>query len=353
VLKKRSEDLNGRRWHNNDERLLTGVIRCGRCHAHVFGAGAKKKGKYFPYYVCSKRMNTKECDQDYVRADYLEAAVIQDVKALFRDDAFVTRVWEEANRRLAAERPDVEKEITSAESQVSALRSRLDRYFEAFESGSLKPEVCGEKTEDLNRQVLALEAELRKLRERRQQLELPALDRAAVAALIDDFEQVMAAGTNPQKKHLLHQVVKKVLVHDRLTVEVWYGLPYPSRLADSHIWLPKQDSNLHPAVNSSSENDGPSSSRRLGGNRKEQVGRWLEGKRRRRVGDRCAHELGRFRSSEGPALPVPLGARRPLRVRRAAIGRPAMELGAGLPRSAPIDRVAGSQATNCDLNPGV
>jgi hypothetical protein len=103
------------------------------------------------------------------------------------------------------------------------------------------PGEVGEKTEDLNRQVLALEAELRKLRERRQQLELPALDRAAVAALMDDFEQVMAAGTNPQKKHLLRQVVKKVLVHDRLTVEVWYGLPYPPRLADRHIWLPKWD----------------------------------------------------------------------------------------------------------------
>jgi hypothetical protein len=63
-------------------------------------------------------MNTKECDQDYVRADSLEAAVIQDVKTLFRDDAFVTRVWEETNRRLAAERPDVEKEIASAESRL-------------------------------------------------------------------------------------------------------------------------------------------------------------------------------------------------------------------------------------------
>ncbi len=94
--------------------------------------------------------------------------------------------------------------------------------------------------------MLALEAELRKLRERRQQLELPALDRAAVAALMDDFEQVMAAGTNPQKKHLLHQVVKKVLVHDRLTVEVWYGLPYPPRLAHRDIWLPKKDSNQRP-----------------------------------------------------------------------------------------------------------
>jgi len=35
----------------------------------------------------------------------------------------------------------------------------------------------------------------------------------------------MAEGTNPQKKDLLRRLVKKVLVHDRRTVEVWYGLP--------------------------------------------------------------------------------------------------------------------------------
>ena len=37
----------------------------------------------------------------------------------------------------------------------------------------------------------------------------------------------MAAGTTPQQKHVLHHLVKKVLVHDRRTVEVWYGLPNP------------------------------------------------------------------------------------------------------------------------------
>ncbi|HEX2720627.1 MAG TPA: hypothetical protein VHM71_06725 [Candidatus Deferrimicrobium sp.] len=47
------------------------------------------------------------------------------------------------------------------------------------------------------------------------------------AALWAEFvrEQVIAAGTIPQKKHLLRQMVKKVLIHDRRTIEIWYGLP--------------------------------------------------------------------------------------------------------------------------------
>jgi hypothetical protein len=43
--------------------------------------------------------------------------------------------------------------------------------------------------------------------------------------LLADFEETMEKGTNQKKKHLLRQLVKKVLIHDRRTVEVWYGLP--------------------------------------------------------------------------------------------------------------------------------
>ncbi len=60
----------------------------------------------------------------------------------------------------------------------------------------------------------------------------------AGAALVENFEEVMAEVPNPQKKHLLHRLVKKVLVQDRRTVEVWYGLPNPQRFEDWNKWLP-------------------------------------------------------------------------------------------------------------------
>ncbi len=46
-----------------------------------------------------------------------------------------------------------------------------------------------------------------------------------LARLVDNFEDVMAEGTNPQKKDLLRRLVKKVLVHDKRTIEIWYALP--------------------------------------------------------------------------------------------------------------------------------
>ncbi|MEE9269991.1 MAG: hypothetical protein V3V49_06995 [Candidatus Krumholzibacteria bacterium] len=46
--------------------------------------------------------------------------------------------------------------------------------------------------------------------------------KARVLALIDNFENVMDAGSNAQSKHLIGLLVKKVLVQHRDTIEVLY-----------------------------------------------------------------------------------------------------------------------------------
>jgi len=225
LMKKRVEAINGRRFDNGEERLLAGIIYCASCKSHMVGVSTRKNGRKFPYYLCNKRWATRSCDQDYVRADILEAAIIQDIKTMFRDELFIVRVWEEANKQLGAEKPDLEKEITRIDGLMVKTRAKIDRYFEAFENGTMKPDMCSEKVKDRNATLEALSAEKRELEARRKRLELPAIDREMLSRLLDKFEEVLAEGTNPQKKHLLRHMVKKVLIHDRRTVEVWYGLP--------------------------------------------------------------------------------------------------------------------------------
>jgi hypothetical protein len=115
--------------------------------------------------------------------------------------------------------------IFQRRSTMAKTRSRIDRYFDAFETGSMKPELCTEKIQDLKSRIVELEIEKHHLEERRKKLELPAIDREMLSSLLDNFEEVIAAGTNPQKKHLLRLLVKKVLIYDRRTIEIWYGLP--------------------------------------------------------------------------------------------------------------------------------
>jgi site-specific DNA recombinase len=159
----------------------------------------------------------------------------------------MARLWEEANKRLGAEKPDLEKEIARVEGQMAKTKGAIDRYFDAFEAGTLKAELCNEKVRDLRNRLQELEAEKQGLEARRERLELPAIDREMLASIVENFEKVFAEGENPKKKHLLQQLVKKVLIHGRDTIEIWYCLPNSQRFANSNIWLPGQDSNLQPS----------------------------------------------------------------------------------------------------------
>ena len=67
--------------------------------------------------------------------------------------------------------------------RAAKTQARIDRYFEAFEAGTMKPELCSERIQDLKARLQELEVESRELEGRR--------------------------------KHLLRRLVKKVLVHDR------------------------------------------------------------------------------------------------------------------------------------------
>jgi site-specific DNA recombinase len=227
LLDQRREDVSGRRW-NNGSRLLSGLMKCGRCQRPMVGISCRKKeGESVPYYVCTQRLSTHDCEQDYVRADLLETAVVQDLKAMFQDEGLMARIWAEANKRLDSEKPDLAKDIRRVESQMADVRARLERYLEAFETGKLAADVCNQKVRDLKARLAELEADRRGLEERRERLSLPAMDRECLRKILADFEEVMATAENPKMKHLLRRLVKKVLVHDRHTVEVWYGLPRP------------------------------------------------------------------------------------------------------------------------------
>ncbi|MCK4415308.1 MAG: recombinase zinc beta ribbon domain-containing protein [Candidatus Eisenbacteria sp.] len=242
VLEERSEDLKGRQMRHGEDRLLTGVIKCAKCGSHMFGGGGRRNGVSVPYYVCSKRFNDHDCEQDYVRSELLDAAIIKDIKGMFRDEQFMARVWEEANRQLTAERPDIEKEIDKNFAEAAKAQAAIDRYFRAFEAGKLEPSLCNEKVKTLRAQIDELEAARRDLEDRRERLELPAIDREMLADLIEHLEKVMAEGTGAQKKDLLHRLVKKVLVHDRRTIEVWYGLPNRRGIESCNKRLPKCNS---------------------------------------------------------------------------------------------------------------
>jgi site-specific DNA recombinase len=241
VLKERAEELKGRQWHTGSERIATGIIFCALCGRHMVGVSGNKDGRKIPYYVCNGRLSKSGCRMDYIRADLLEGQIIADFQELFRARDMVERVWAAAGRLIAAERPELEAERGKIGRDLDRAEEQLERYFRAFEDGSMDPKACAPRVDALRCQIDALRGRREQITAQLERLNLPPLDLEEVARLLEDFYRRFESDSNPERKHLLHKLVKEVRVQSKSTAEVWYSFPRPpapeGRFVDSHIWL--------------------------------------------------------------------------------------------------------------------
>ena len=228
ILKKRSADSPGTWLHNQDEHLLSGIIRCSRCNTKMVGVSCKNNGTKILYYACRKRLDTKECDQRYIRADWLESKILAEVQAIFRNEELLAEIWHKAKAKLTEESPNIETELQHLTSNQRNVQTKLDRYFAAFETGTMEPSVCNERVQDLRTQLEQLEAQQEALEARRGALDIPAIKQDFIDQILTNLQGVVGAVPGAQKKHLLHLLVKKVLIRDRRTAEIWYRLPQES-----------------------------------------------------------------------------------------------------------------------------
>ena len=105
----------------------------------------------------------------------------------------------------------------------------------------MDPQACTPRVDALRRQLDALRGRQGRLASQLDRLNLPPLDLEEVGRLLADFERRFKSDSNPERKHLLHKLVKEVRVQSKSTAEVWYAFPRPpaaeGRFVDSHIWL--------------------------------------------------------------------------------------------------------------------
>lgn len=223
----RAGELKGRHWHIRSERLLTGRITCGKCGSPMSGIScfhARMKRKV-AYYVCNRRWGHKLCDQDYIRADLLEDGILAEMVALLSDGAFLDQVWTATCGRLVAERPALDAEVAGTRTEIATTRQKLNRYFEAFESGGLSPDDCREKIADLRERLHALERRMAGLTDRQAALLVPEIDRAAVTEVIAGLARPVTPEERGRLKPLVQMVVERVVVRDRDNADVVGRVP--------------------------------------------------------------------------------------------------------------------------------
>ena len=241
ILEKRNIQSNGNRFKKSSDFFLTGLITCGKCGKGLVGRAANRNGHRHKYYSCSNRTYHKSCDLPNIRADIVEVLTVKEIRSIFLNSELLERVWLKVNEQLKSQVPDKQQEIEKIESDLVKTKSALDKYFEAFESGALKPTLFGDKVEELNLRLQQLEEEKSNLDGQIDNLELAVINTQKITEYIETLDSVLESGGNEQKKHLLRAIVEKVLVHDKDKYEFTFRLPDGSTLRHALETVPDQE----------------------------------------------------------------------------------------------------------------
>jgi site-specific DNA recombinase len=227
ILEERGEDASQRRSNQSDY-LLTGRIRCAHCGKRYLGAAAHGNGGRYSYYVCfsRQRYGRQSCQGDRLPAEQLEDAILNQLVALLRRSDFVQDSIAEALAERDTERPDRQAEINNVAAEIKSTDTALERYFAAFEAGSLPESACGERIAELNRRLTGLRARHHELLLDQQDDPNPEPPtKEDLQALHAHVGEVIRDGDPPARKALLQALVGEIRVVSKAEIYPTFSLP--------------------------------------------------------------------------------------------------------------------------------
>jgi site-specific DNA recombinase len=233
IMRERGE--HAKRRGNASDFLLSGLLRCGKCGKAYIGMSANGNGGRYHYYACTGRQKygPKACDGERLPRDKVDEAVLSQLINVYRDETLTGEAVAKANAAAEKRRPEFEQQLASITAEITRAEQALERYYEAFEQGTLSPERCEAR-------LTRLQARLDDLHAQQAELSLAApvegthaatpADLAAVADLLED----VLAEADPQKtKPLLRLLIDELQVNSRAEILPTYRLVTPAVCAMS------------------------------------------------------------------------------------------------------------------------
>ncbi len=196
------------RTQNSPYLLTGGLMMCERCGANM--VGYPNRGRL--YYVCGSRPYRKGlgCGESLqVRKEEIEDAVIAEVHRLFDCWADSETLMETVNEKLRAKYQRRVVESAELERQLDEIDKQLENVRKAIKGG----------LDDIpwaNGEIRRLTAEREEVAIRQaslgEEIRIPQLDLAQVEDYRRRFAQIIASGTNAERRSITRVFVKKITV---------------------------------------------------------------------------------------------------------------------------------------------
>jgi site-specific DNA recombinase len=226
ILAERGEDV-AKRASNSSDYLLTGLVVCGNCGSHFTGTRATGRNATYRYYTCGgrQRYGTKSCAVDRLQAEALDDAVLNSLLAAYEDTDLFGKAVAEAQQRADLDESPHDAERAALQAELDKVERGIDRYLQAFESGTMPEEVCGERVKALGANATALRARMFDLDSGTTEAELVAPTTAELGDLRKRVEEAVADGSSALVKSLLQALIHEIRVDSRQAIHPIFRVP--------------------------------------------------------------------------------------------------------------------------------
>src|SRR5919197_6711930 len=166
---------------------------------------ARGNGGTYHYYACTGRQKygPKACRGERLPQEKLEQAVLRQLAVIYRDGILIRDAVVKAEARAQRHQLALERRLSSIGSEIVRAERALERYYEAFEQGTLSAERCDERLSRLQARLDDLRGEQAELAAATPDEGTHAPTAVELAAIADQLDQLMTNAEPQQAKALL------------------------------------------------------------------------------------------------------------------------------------------------------
>ena len=225
LLTERGENYSKRRSNSSDY-LLGGLLTCARCGSKFIGTAARGNRYQYRYYTCHRRnrYGPKGCDSERLPAEELDKAILAAMLEAYSDSDLVVKALEEARGRATAAVPQLKEQLTAVETDIRKTEESLERYFLAFEAGTMNEQACAGRVERLTQKLSDFRCDRVGL-QNAIDLEDPLPSGEAIEEILAEIRLMITDGTREDHKTLTQALVGHTPVEGRHSIRPSFIVP--------------------------------------------------------------------------------------------------------------------------------
>jgi DNA invertase Pin-like site-specific DNA recombinase len=206
--------------------LLSGIARCGNCGKALIGQEAK--GGKFAYYVCGTllKRGAGSCSAPYLNAEKFENLVIEKIKGHILTEENLRELVRLVNEEMDASSAEYKERLKIIEGELSDINRRLDRLYDALETGKLSLNDLAPRIQTLRQRQDQLQVAQGELEDMLSQRRVELADLEVVTRYVEDLRGLLTSSSLAERKSFIKSFVKEVRVTDDEAI-LTYTMPLP------------------------------------------------------------------------------------------------------------------------------